>query len=384
MTVTRPTRTSVKIMRGAGDAMKKSKTNRTQSVRKNEKTLAGLVDDGWGGLVQETESKYLVKDVDAVGHETVGEAHEAVKQNVADKRFVRDPNPMVQDLSEMGRDGDEEVQEVRKRTVVEDRLEKLRLYGEQDSRGSRGSSQRRSTTDGRRRGRGRILCLDWQKGRCTYGSSCKFMHDEDVGYDTMRNDSRSPEGTPRSRGICFNWQNGRCRRGARCRFSHEGEPRERAPDVCFDFKKGRCLRGETCKFSHITGREDACFDFKNGRCFRGEQCRFSHESYNNGFAERRRSRGVCYDWQKGICRRGHSCRFEHEESSSPNIGNDGFRTIRQSKADWSDDYESDYTKKETVPSYKVYTARDASTYRGKTFVRGRHEDTNGENYYNED
>jgi len=343
----KPTETQVDASKTSAEILpRKSQVKSKQQVGEKVQNTVGLVDDGWGGLVEETVLKYRVKNIDKNVEESTVKVNKDEETNVGhDSNQIRDG---VYDLSEMGKAGEDDVQAVRKRTVVEDRLEKLklqeRLHAEQGSDSHReGNGRRRSVTNLRRRGRGRIVCLDWQKDRCTYGSSCKFLHDEDAGYDNTHRERRAADGSPRARGICFDWQNGRCRRGSSCRFAHSGAKRERGPDICFDFTRGRCHRGDTCKFAHITGRE-ACFDFKNGRCFRGESCRFSHDSVEEAFVERRRPRGVCFDWQRGVCHRGYSCRFDHEEGSSPNTGFEtGIR--RRSNAEiWSEeDYEFDHT-----------------------------------------
>jgi len=382
-----PTKTTPAILQH-----KKISVQPKQAEVVKEKNTAGLVDDGWGGLVEETVLKYRAKVEENVEADTNVEQNTA-KANVETYYNVENDAKQVNDagynMSEMNGTGNYEVPEVRKRTVVEDRLEKLKFqnreYNDQLSGGSRGGYERRGTmTNVRRRGRGRIVCLDWQKGRCTYGSSCKFLHDEDAGYNVVRSDRRSPEGSPRSRGVCFDWQNGRCRRGSSCRFAHHGSKRDRGPDICFDFTRGRCHRGETCKFSHETAKVEACFDYKNGRCFRGEQCRFSHEYQDEGFVERRRSRGVCFDWQKGICRRGYSCRFDHEEGSSQNNSYDSIGTGRQSnRADWfEDDYELDHTGERNVASgeveYEDVGQNDksyvAAGYHRKKIIKERYQD----------
>jgi len=328
---------------------KKSQLNPKHEVAEEERNTVGLVDDGWGGLVEETVMKCRVKDIDQNVEEST------VKVNVAEDYQVEHLHDGVYNMSEMGKSGKDDVQEVRKRTVVEDRLEKHKLqerqHIEQGSDGRRGDfGSRRSVTNVRRRGRGRIVCLDWQKDRCTYGSSCKFLHDDDAGYDTIPKEGRGPEGSPRARGICFDWQNGRCRRGPSCRFAHNGVQRDRGTAICFDFTRGRCNRGDTCKFAHEAGRE-ACFDFKNGRCFRGETCRFSHDTVDEAFVERRRPRGVCFDWQRGVCHRGYSCRFDHEEGSSQNNSYETGARRQSNRATLSeDDYEFDHTGDSNVAS----------------------------------
>jgi len=343
----KPTVTQVVASKNSAEILPhKTRVIPNQQVGEEEQNLVELVDDGWGGLVEETVLKYRVNDIEKNVEESNVNVNNDEEYNVG--HHSKQIRGGVYDLSELGKAGEDDILEVRKRTVVEERLEKHKLqellHAEQGSDGHReGSGRRRPVTNVRRRGRGRIVCLDWQKDRCTYGSSCKFLHDEDAGYDPPQRERRAADGSPRARGICFDWQNGRCRRGASCRFAHSGAKRDRGLDICFDFKRGRCHRGDTCKFAHETGRE-ACFDYKNGRCFRGETCRFSHDNVEEAFVERRRPRGVCFDWQRGVCHRGYSCRFDHEEDSSPNNSFDTGARRQSNAAAWSEeDYEFDQT-----------------------------------------
>lgn len=50
----------------------------------------------------------------------------------------------------------------------------------------------------------------------------------------------------RGRGACFDFQKGACTRGAACRYLHEMTPRR----PCFDFVSGRCTRGDRCRYTH--------------------------------------------------------------------------------------------------------------------------------------
>jgi len=96
-------------------------------------------------------------------------------------------------------------------------------------------------------GRNEIRCLDYQKGHCNYGSTCRFSHGNGYGnrqFSITRRDSSRNHNV----NICRDWQNGRCRRGNQCRFNHGGNNGQ--VQVCFDWQKGRCTRGDRCKFNH--------------------------------------------------------------------------------------------------------------------------------------
>jgi len=304
----------------------------------------GLVDDGWGGLVEETDTMFLKKaehessvtnkNVDiSKTKETIGANDAQILDDVVGGKDV------YADISVKRGLVDQIVYESSKANTIEDHGS----YREQSLSKNR-RNPRRSQRDGRRRSRGRIVCLDWLKGRCSYFESCKFLHEEKPEDAHLSNMSNSPEGPPNGRGVCYDWQNGSCTRGNSCRFSHS-EQRRRATDKCFDFQKGRCRRGVSCKFVHDVDRKYMCFDFQKGRCFRGEHCRFYHVFDNTEFTHRSRSRsrGVCFDWQRGVCRRGHSCRFDHEdEGSVQGVAYEGIDTGRQPYDYSSGDIDEDY------------------------------------------
>jgi len=318
--------TKVAALRISVDILPQQKTSvKPKQVKKKKKqNSAGLVDDGWGGRVEEGLAKLngkLLQD---------NEGGKIVEQNIVKVRATKEHqvendailmNDVGHNKSEKEGYEEKHLHNVRKRTVVEDCLEKFKLQkrlhsGQVPDCYHEGHESRSLVTNVRGNGRGRIVCLDWQNERCTYGSTCKFLHGENAEENALRSEKSGLKGSPHIRGICFSWQNGRCRRGASCRFTHDSSKQKRGPKTCFSFKRGRCHRGDKCKFAHTSDKEEVCFDFKLGRCFRGELCRFSHDSLENAFVIRRGSRGVCFNWQMGICRRGLSCRFDHEEGSS--------------------------------------------------------------------
>ncbi|KAL2638904.1 hypothetical protein AAZV13_06G139100 [Glycine max] len=142
-------------------------------------------------------------------------------------------------------------------------------------------------------------CRDFAAGKCRRGSHCHFLHDnqnhEDGWEDKYREDGAPRYSAPRegrdyslksgrSDEACINFPKGRCRMGASCKFVHhnnsdghskvsvDGLTREREidrrhRDSSFEQGSGHGPnRGDTlCKF------------FANESCRNGKYCRFSHD-----------------------------------------------------------------------------------------------------------
>ena len=62
-----------------------------------------------------------------------------------------------------------------------------------------GKQVRSAGSNKRQRGQGPKLCWDFQKGRCTRGSNCRFSHDVDDGGRGRRDDRDRDRGRDRSR-----------------------------------------------------------------------------------------------------------------------------------------------------------------------------------------
>lgn len=96
------------------------------------------------------------------------------------------------------------------------------------------------------------ICRDFLSGKCSRGSTCRFVHKKEICGDYLRGD---------------------CRRSG-CRFSHNKEEGER----CLDYQRGKCLRGENCRYYHDdTQPTELCRDFLAGRCGRSTDCKFLHD-----------------------------------------------------------------------------------------------------------
>jgi len=93
------------------------------------------------------------------------------------------------------------------------------------------------------------LCRDWVRGRCNFGTECRFTHaspEEQGGYeesepDLEQDDSMQLEERPPP------WREGHSRN---TQDAEHASPEE----ICVDFRRGACKFGNTCKYIH--GTED--------------------------------------------------------------------------------------------------------------------------------
>lgn len=157
--------------------------------------------------------------------------------------------------------------------------------------------------------RGDGLCGDFQRGLCTRGADCRFLH-TGGGLRESRLDSSRLGG--RGDGFCGDYQRGYCSRGDDCKYIHSNK----SDGICKDFQFGRCVRGSDCKYSHalaaVTGGkgDGVCGDFQKGICTRGSDCKYVHAV---------KSEGICKDFQWGRCSRGDDCRYTHDRTPLPLI-----------------------------------------------------------------
>lgn len=245
------------------------------------------------------------------------------------------------------------------------------------------------------------LCHKFQTNSCTRGEACKFAHvlqDQDAEAMVPVVERPVEEGTRVAEGprdveaqapVCINFQKGKCKRGNTCKFQHlhgHGKVENNVKDehdvpVCQNYQKGKCKRGEACRFRHLAAlseQKDAgppvrvampvaavaqvavCRNFQTNSCLRGTSCRFAHTegvqvaeaAVEEVSQYQKRFQSVCYNWQRTTsCQRGDKCPFQHDKALTVQDEDvDGEKKLKKVKKDKkrrnldkceSDDYDVD-------------------------------------------
>ncbi|XP_057415865.1 zinc finger CCCH domain-containing protein 38 isoform X2 [Lotus japonicus] len=154
-------------------------------------------------------------------------------------------------------------------------------------------------------------CRDFAAGKCIRGSQCHFLHHDNQNYENGRESRQRQDRAPgysaphesgdisltsgRSDEACINFAKGRCRFGASCRHVHHGNSDE----------FGKVSVGESSRENDIDnrrlensfkqgGRHDLnrsadtpCRFFAFGNCRNGNHCRFSHDRQSGRSPDRR-------------------------------------------------------------------------------------------------
>ncbi|XP_020215587.1 zinc finger CCCH domain-containing protein 38 isoform X1 [Cajanus cajan] len=151
-------------------------------------------------------------------------------------------------------------------------------------------------------------CRDFAAGKCRRGSQCHFLHHDNQNYDGWESRHRH-DGTPRysaphesgdysrtsgrSNDTCINYAKGRCRMGASCKYVHhdnsdqfssvdestrEREIDRRRPESSFE---------HVGRYSTNQNGDIPCKFFAFGNCRNGKHCRFSHDWQACGSPNRR-------------------------------------------------------------------------------------------------
>ncbi|XP_071722194.1 zinc finger CCCH domain-containing protein 38 [Rutidosis leptorrhynchoides] len=184
------------------------------------------------------------------------------------------------------------------------------IYGRSRSRSRspvRGYRREPEVID-RSRSRSAQICKDYAIGRCRRGNHCHFLHPGNQNYEdnwesrdrkagsskySVPLDSRDyPIRSGRSAEICVEFEKGNCQRGASCRSVHSIEKvKGLASEVIGE--RERDMRNRDVSFEQGAEREPPrrndipCKFFAAGNCRNGKYCRFSHDDYVRRSPDRR-------------------------------------------------------------------------------------------------
>lgn len=151
-------------------------------------------------------------------------------------------------------------------------------------------------------------------GSCSRGTTCKFLHissDETsvpspqpnlmevsgVAKENQKSTSGGSNGTKAKSEICFKFQKGSCTRGESCKYLHQLETTTAvSTEVGISFNPvissvvDNVLIEPAAKTSKktvptakvTTTKSELCFKFQKGACTRGANCKYLHESAPEG------------------------------------------------------------------------------------------------------
>lgn len=152
-----------------------------------------------------------------------------------------------------------------------------------------------------RAGGSTLPCRDFVAGKCRRGSHCHFPHHDNQNHEDSWENKFGEDGAPRysasresrdyslksvrSNEACINFAKGRCRMGASCKFVHHNNSDGHGKVSADEFTKEREFdrRHRDSYFEqgggHVPNRsgDTLCKFFANGNCRNGKYCRFSHD-----------------------------------------------------------------------------------------------------------
>ncbi|CAK8567903.1 unnamed protein product [Lathyrus sativus] len=217
-------------------------------------------------------------------------------------------------------------------------------------------------------------CRDFAVGKCRRGSLCNFLHHDNQNHEDSWEGKHREDGAPkysatyesgdhsfksgRSNKACINFAKGSCRIGASCKYVHDNDSDGYGKVYMDEFTREREDGGAPRYFaaheredrSFKRGRSnEACTNFAKGRCRMGSSCNFVHDNDSDGYGKvfkdeftrereidrrhrdnsfeqsgghvpSRTSDTPCKFFANGNCRNGKYCRFSHDRQSfkSPN------------------------------------------------------------------
>lgn len=223
-----------------------------------------------------------------------------------------------------------------------------------------------------RAGRSTRPCRDFAVGNCRRGSLCNFLHHDDQNHEDSWEGKHREDGAPRyssthesgdhsfksgrSNKACINFAKGSCRMGASCKYVHDSDS-DGYGQVCMDEFTREREDGGAPRYFATHEREDrsrslksgrsneVCINFaKGGRCRMGTSCKFVHDNDSDGYGKEymdeftrereidrrhrdnsfeqsgghvpsRTSDTPCKFFASGNCRNGRYCRFSHDRQA---------------------------------------------------------------------
>uniref|UniRef100_A0A8C8BDY8 Cleavage and polyadenylation specificity factor subunit 4 n=1 Tax=Otus sunia TaxID=257818 RepID=A0A8C8BDY8_9STRI len=127
---------------------------------------------------------------------------------------------------------------------------------------------------------GAAACELFQRGLCTKGVPCPFLHVS--GENTV---------------VCKHWLRGLCKKGDGCDFLHEYST-TKMPECYFHAKFGECSNKD-CPFPHVMPSSPVgCPWYDRGFCWNGPLCKYQHTR-----------RVMCTNYLVGFCPEGPKCKF---------------------------------------------------------------------------
>ncbi|TKY60419.1 Zinc finger CCCH domain-containing protein 38 [Spatholobus suberectus] len=157
-------------------------------------------------------------------------------------------------------------------------------------------------------------CRDFAAGKCRRGSQCHFLHHDSQNYDDSWESRHRQAGTPRysaphesgesgdysrtsgrSNETCINYAKGRCRMGASCKYVHNNNSDQFSKVSVDESTREREIDRRRTESSFEQGGRHAtnhngdipCKFFAFGNCRNGKHCRFSHDRQACGSPNRR-------------------------------------------------------------------------------------------------
>lgn len=178
-------------------------------------------------------------------------------------------------------------------------------------------------------------CNDFIRGKCNYGTSCRYLHSVPEKTDTSFHNRYYQDITSSSK------ISNDCGNDQRSSFNEHGRDKAVA-EVCRKYTQGRCYRESHCRYLHQelglpvrstsiqpgdTSRfkavHEVCRKYNWGRCNNGLNCRYLHQDSNLSGSEftsqvvdlsiYKALPELCRNYSLGRCHKGLDCRFRHPE-----------------------------------------------------------------------